>query len=163
MSQACHAPTTPAAPPATAALPFTPTRRGIGAATLAALCGGAFGAAVVLPDPSEAFPTPASPDADLLAACAAFDVLERAYRATDFGCTPYTPEDLANDAERDRISAAQWPLIERMTELRATTRAGQVARARSLALWRPELLESGPGDISECLTSAIVRDLVGEV
>ena len=108
-----------------------PSRRHLGAATLAALCGAAFAGAVVLPDPGEAFTVPASPDAELLAACAAFDALEAAYRATDFRAVPYTPEAIAAEAEQDRIAAAQKPLVARMTKLRAVTQEGRMARARS--------------------------------
>lgn len=103
-----------------------------------------------------------SPDAELLATCADFDALERAYQRTDFTCVGGTPEDLASDAERDRISAAQTSLVNRMGELQAFTRAGQVARGRSLALWKPELLNDAPGDFAEALMAAIVRDLIGE-
>ncbi|MGI4976253.1 MAG: hypothetical protein ACRYG6_04840 [Janthinobacterium lividum] len=140
-----------------------PSRRHlISGSILAALTGDAFAGAVVLPDHGEVFPPAPNPDADLLATCAAFDALERAYRATDFDCAPRTPEDLVNDAERSRIATAQNPLVERMAELRAVTRAGQIARARSLALWKPELLNDEPSDFGECLASAIVRDLIGE-
>ena len=48
-----------------------PTRRQlVGGSILAAACGAAFAGAVVLPNPSEASPTVASPDAHLLALCA---------------------------------------------------------------------------------------------
>ena len=156
MPQATHTPTTGRS------VTLTPSRRQFGGASLAALCGAAFAGAVVLPDPGEAFPPPANPDADLLATCARFDALERAYQRTDFTCVGGTPEDLASDAERSRIAAAQVPLVERMGEMQAFTRAGQVARARSLALWKPELLNDAPGDFAEVLMAAIVRDLVGE-
>ena len=140
-----------------------PTRRHfLGGAALAALTGGAFGAAIVLPDPGEAVPVIASPDAELLAACAAFDVLEAAYRATDFNAVPHTPEAYTADAEQDRISAEQRPLVVRMTELRATTHEGRMARARSLVASWPEIMADGEGSTLECLTYAIVRDLMGE-
>ena len=103
-----------------------------------------------------------SPDADLLKACAAFDVLERAYIAAPGDFWPGTPEERAVEAERDRISAAQDPLVERICELRAVTREGQAARARSLALWDAELMKPGPGDTGTWLTAAIVRDLISE-
>ena len=102
-----------------------------------------------------------APDADLLAACAAFDDLERAYQATGFNHAVRSPEDEAAEAERWRVSAAQDQLVERMCELRAVTRAGQAARARSLALWDGELMKDGTGDTGALLTAAIVRDLIG--
>ena len=102
-----------------------------------------------MPDRGEAFPAPASPDAELLAACAEFDAVERAYRATDFNCKSDTPEDLVNERERGRLYMAQVPVLNRTTEFQAVTHAGQVARARSFALWRPELLEDGEGNFGD--------------
>ena len=55
---------------------------------------------------------------------------------------------------------AQSPLVDRMCKLRATTMEGDRARACSLALWDAELMKDGPGDTGECLTAAIVRDLL---
>ncbi|MGI4941842.1 MAG: hypothetical protein ACRYHQ_14990 [Janthinobacterium lividum] len=152
--------TTPTTAGATA--PASTRRRVLGGAALAALTGGAFGAAIVLPNPGEAFPASASPDAELLAACAAFDALEGAYRATNFRAEPYTPEATAAEAEQDRITAAQRPLVARMTELRAVTHEGRVARARSLIGWWPDVMADGEGTTGECLTYATLRDLVGE-
>ncbi|MGI4793264.1 MAG: hypothetical protein ACRYG8_04100 [Janthinobacterium lividum] len=139
-----------------------PSRRQFGGSILAAACGAAFAGAVVLPDPGEAFPSPAIPDTELLAACAAFDALEAAYRATDFRAEPHTPEATAAEIEQDRITAAQRPLVARMTELRAITHEGRVARARSLIGWWPEVMADGEGTTGECLTYATLRDLVGE-
>lgn len=44
-----------------------PSRRQLGGSMLAAVCSAAFAGAVVLPDRGEAFPAPASPDAELIA------------------------------------------------------------------------------------------------
>ncbi len=140
-----------------------PSRRQLGGSILAAACGAAFAGALALPDPGEAFPAPTSPDAELLAACAAFDALEASYRATDFRTEPCTPEADAAEAEQHRITAAQEPLVARMTELRAVTHEGRVARARSLIGWWPEVMADGEGTTGECLTYATLRDLVGEV
>ncbi len=73
-----------------------------------------------------------------------------------------SPEDLAADAERARLVEAQRPLVAIMVDRKALTREGQAARARSLILWGPELMEEGPGDTAECLTYAVLRDLIGE-
>jgi hypothetical protein len=102
------------------------------------------------------------PDADLLEACAAFDVLERAFIAVGGNQPAGSPEEAAADAEREGLRGAQWPLVGRMSELRAVTREGQAARARSLALWDGELLNQGrkDRDAGEELTAAIVRDLL---
>ncbi len=100
----------------------------------------------------------ASPDAALLAACAAFDELEQAYVATHSGPVVLT-ESVAAESERDRLSDAQEPLVARMCELRAVTKEGQAARARSLALWDVELFkEAWQEDTGDRLTAAIVRD-----
>jgi hypothetical protein len=99
-------------------------------------------------------------DADLLEACAAFDELERRYLATDFGADSATAYGKAVIEEQGRCFDAQEPLASRMVEHRAMTMEGHRARARSLALWDAELLKDGTGDIGECLTAAIVRDLL---
>jgi hypothetical protein len=101
-----------------------------------------------------------SPDADLLAACAAFDALEREYLATGFGHEIGSPAEAVAEAEQERVSEAQRALVDRMCDLQAVTREGLAARAHSLALWDAELMKDGPGDIGECLTAAIVRDLL---
>ena len=103
-----------------------------------------------------------SPDAELLEVCAAFDVLERAY-ATSCADLPVSgPECDASEIEQGRIYDEQQPLVARMCELRAITREGQAARARSLATWHPELTWPGQsGDTGRRLTIAIVRDLIG--
>ena len=104
----------------------------------------------------------ASPDAELLAACAALDELERAYCATDFGCEPESPADLAADAERERLSDAQGPFVDRICELRALTREGQAARARSLVFWKPCLIKDNSGGCTDDrLIYAVLRDLIG--
>ena len=83
-----------------------PTRRSLlgGAAILAA-------APAVM---SEA--TSAHPDAELLAACAAHNELERAYLATGFSYECGTPEYDAAEAEQVRISAAQEPYVTRIAK-----------------------------------------------
>ncbi len=101
-----------------------------------------------------------SPDADLLEACAAFDDLERRYLATDFEADSSTAYGQAVVEEQRRCFDAQVPLLNHLVELRATTLEGHRARARSLALWDAELLKDGDGDFGECLTAAIVRDLL---
>ena len=103
------------------------------------------------------------PDAELLAACAAFDELERAYIATDFEAHTGSPEDIAAEAGRDCLRDAQDPLLARMVELRATTREGMMARARSLILWDGEVMQED-GPLAEFtntkLTRAVLRDLL---
>ena len=72
------------------------------------------------------------------------------------------PEWDAAEAERDRLADAQEPLADRICELRAVTREGQVARARSLALWDAELMKP-QADIIGQFTQAIVRDLLAGI
>ena len=105
-------------------------------------------------------PVPPSPDAELLRACAAFDALERAYLATYVPGVDDGPEWDTAEVERDRLADAQEPLVDRMWKLQAVTREGQIARARSLALWDAELMKPGKAFTNDRLTQAIVRDLM---
>jgi hypothetical protein len=100
-----------------------------------------------------------SPDAELLEACAAFDALEQAYIAGGGNYAPGSPEEDEAEAERMRLSDAQEPLVNRICDLRAITREGQVARASSLALWDAEMMKP-KDDIIGQFTQAIVRDLL---
>ena len=104
-------------------------------------------------------PVASHPDADLLNACATFDMLERAYLANGFAHDPLTLKGVAIEAEQDRIQREQHPLVDSMCEMRAVTMEGQAARARSLALWDAELMKP-QGDITGQFTQAIVRDLL---
>lgn len=105
----------------------TPSRRQLGASTLAALCGAAFAGAVVLPDPGEAFPaegirisgTPLqpSPDTRLLALCAEAMLLDQA------------AEDLHGAEEHATLR--QWFVVaKRIATTPALTPAGMQAKAR---------------------------------
>jgi hypothetical protein len=69
------------------------------------------------------------------------------------------PEWDAAEPKRDRLGDTQEPLADRICELRAVTREGQVARARSLAFWDAELMKP-KDDIIGQFTQAIVRDLL---
>ena len=107
-------------------------------------------------------PVHPSPDAELLETCAEFDAWEWQYLATDFEAVgDDTPKGRAAEAEQARFAEAQHPLVDRMCELRAITREGQAARARSLALWDAELMKPGKVYTNDRLTAAIVRDLIG--
>ncbi len=103
-----------------------------------------------------------SPNAALLAACAAFDELEHRYIDLGGDAAAGSPEEDAVADERSRLSTVQRPLVAKMCKLRAVTKEGQVARARSLALWDAELFkEAWHEDTGDRLTAAIVRDLIG--
>ncbi len=104
-------------------------------------------------------PLPRSPDAELLETCSAFDALERAYIAAGGDYAPGSLEEDMAEAERARLSDAQDPLVDRICDLRAVTNEGQVARARSLALWDAELMKPQK-DVGGWFVQAIVRDLL---
>ena len=100
------------------------------------------------------------PDAELLAACAAFDALEHEAEALQVG-----PGRIENDEARSRalavIVARQEPWLERMCALRAGGPAGWRARARSLALWdRDMLADYEMGYTDRRLLAALLRDMV---
>ena len=119
--------------------------------------------ALALAAPAGAADADPSADAELIATCAAFDNLERAYIATDHGAEHDSPEDVAAKTEQDRLTTAQDALVNRMVELRAITREGMAARARSLILWDAELMKAD-GEMAAYtggrLTQALVRDLL---
>ena len=143
-----------------------PSRRQLGGATLAALCGAAFAGAIVLPDPGEAFPAAASPDAELIRLCAECDALQGQVDAVWAEDKTHlsVPEQIAIEHIRD---AAQQPLLERMDPilerictLRATTPQGHAARARTLLMWDKDPCWVEAECWNDQLIGAIVRDLV---
>ncbi len=102
-----------------------------------------------------------SPDADLLEACAEFDTWQRRYLATDFEVAgDDTPEGQVEAAKQREFLDASDPALDRICEMRAVTREGQAARARSLALWDQELMKPDKDYTGDRLTQAIVRDLL---
>jgi len=112
MSKATPTPIT-----AGAIAPASTRRQVLGGAALAALIGGAFGAALVLPNPGEAFPSPVSPDADLLAACAEFFRVDTSVEAV--------PDDALS-----LVMEARDTLAQRISVTRAASAAGLQAKAR---------------------------------
>ncbi len=117
---------------------------------------GLLGAGLAILAAAPATPVQLHPDAELLAACAAFDELERAYISIS------STVDEAADAELDRIADAQDPLVERMCQLRATTREGESARVRSLLLWAPDLVDEESPSVDKMLLRSILRDLTND-
>lgn len=103
------------------------------------------------------------PDAELIALCAQLDALERAYLATDFAADDDTPAGDAAEAERERIAAAQEPIVDAICASPPLTPAGAVAVAHSLALWDAELLKKGGRGhcTDDRLLAALVRGLTG--
>ena len=135
-----------------------PSRRQLGGATLAALCGVAFAGTVVLPDPGEAFPAAAGPDAELLELCAAIDALQVQADALYVG-----PGRIENDDVRDDVLAPitgeQVPMIERMCELQPATLQGHLVRARTYWGWDKDPPERDSEYCNEAMQGAILRDL----
>ena len=88
------------------------------------------------------------PDAALIAACAAFDALERKAAA------------LSDDEEQaaDAISEQMTPLFYTICDTRATTLAGMRARAATLNLLAPDVISGGDG--ADALIAAMLRDLI---
>jgi len=100
-------------------------------------------------------------DAELLAVCAAFDATEHKYRRLFYG-----PARIVDDDERalaqEPIYAEQERLLEPLCRLRATTLDGFRARARTLALWAPDLLvpdETMEPTTDERMVAALLRDM----
>lgn len=99
------------------------------------------------------------PDAELLAACAAFDALEHEAEALQAG-----PGRIVDDEARSRaldvVVARQEPWLERMCALRVTSPVAWQARARSLALWdRDMLADYEDGYTDQRLLTALLRDM----
>ncbi len=146
---------------------LTSSRRQIGASTLAALCGAAFAGAVVLPDPGEAFPPPASPDAELIRFCAECDALQGqvdalwADRMTHLSNAEQIAIEHVRDAKQQPFLEQMDPLLERICEMRATTPQGHAARARTLLQWDKNPIWTHDECWNSQLIGAIVRDLVG--
>ncbi len=100
------------------------------------------------------------PDAELLAACAAFDALEHEAEALHLG-----PGRIADDEARSQALAAivarQEPWLERMCAIRVASPVCWQARARSLALWdRDMLVGYEHGYTDQRLLAALLRDMV---
>lgn len=104
-----------------------------------------------------------SPDAELIALCAEFDILEREFLATDFGAEADTPAGDHADAEQERIQEAQTELADRICGMRIDTLDGARALARTMALNNLDLFRraSPDGCTNERLVGALVGGLIG--
>ncbi len=120
-------------------------------------------ATLALSAAAAAAPAVLNPDIALIAHCAQLDALERAYLATDFAADDGTPAGDAAEAERERIAAAQEPIVDAICASPPCTLAGAAAVARSLALWDAELLKKGGEGhcTDDRLLAALVRGLTG--
>ena len=131
-----------------------PTRR----AVLAGASLGALPAAAMLPA--------ASPDADLIAACDRFVVMEAEYarlaRATDFLASEHvTPAMAALLAQFEAHSDVHHTLGEDIAAMVATTPEGLRAKARGVLAYLAG--DGEPGDMIGRLERSIALDLVGRV
>ncbi len=114
-------------------------------------------------DAARAPPPQSDPDAAVIAACAAFNVLER--RRLDL---IEEPGRIADDDARDQalgpLAGEQQDYLDRLCRQRATTLAGHQARAISFALWDGgELADRARahGLLEDRLLAALIRDLAG--
>ena len=131
-----------------------------GLTTLAEIAGVAPPAAAE--DHGVALAEPAAfPDAELLEACADADAVQRRMDVLYTG-----PTRVEDDAERDALLAPlqdeQEPFLEKVCDLRATTLAGHMARAHTLALWDKEALQPAGASWNSYIAAALVRDLLWE-
>jgi hypothetical protein len=101
----------------------------------------------------------AHPDAELIAACREFEELER-LRHSYRGSGKYDREEERKEDEfYAQIDSREAPLVDPICRLRATTEAGNTARARALS--EIAITENlGGGECSERMLAALLRDLV---
>lgn len=125
----------------------------------------ALGAAGAVPVDAEAASPAAhinNPDAELIRACIAFDVLERQVQDAQDG-----PDALADEDEADALVAQlnekQLVLLDIICAVRAQTVEGNLARLHTLALWLPDDVNSYPPPEGwgwdERLYHALIRDV----
>lgn len=157
MSKAIRSPITPPARPSVTSLTGRRAALGLfGAALLAAAPARAAGN----PGACGPLPVAASPDAELIRLCDAFNALEAKITAA----YSHGPEGIEDDNARDDflepIRAAQEELLGQIEVIRATTVQGVVARAAMFADWGYDILadwaESGAYD--DRMLFALVRD-----
>ena len=101
----------------------------------------------------------AKPDAELIALCARFDVLERKATACTGNHPCGSPAERAADAKRAKIVVQQEELVEQIVDLPCTTAAGVFAVGRSLAgyLSPEELEDENNHDMEHRLLAALLR------
>ncbi|MGI4797887.1 MAG: hypothetical protein ACRYG8_28335 [Janthinobacterium lividum] len=135
-----------------------PSRRQFGGATLAALCGVAFAGAIVLPNPGEAFPATASPDAVLLRLCAAAAEVDRKSLVLldAVADLPFShPASKAAWAESHRLMQTYHSALAEVVRITAHTPEGLRAKAGFLLAH----LEND-GEDSE-IARSLARDVLG--
>lgn len=117
---------------------------------------------------ADAVPGPDAPvclDCQLIAACLAFESLERRIDAFNDPASPaYIEDDNVRDRATAPIEAEQAPLMERICVLRAATPEAARVRARSYLLWHkainPAVDAAAPHrSWNDRLIAAMLRDL----
>lgn len=106
----------------------------------------------------------ASPDAELIENCAAYDALERQFLATDFDHPAGSTAEAAAIAERERFTAAQEPHLDAICASRPTTLAGYQALANTLVSVDFKLLQQNAarGCLFDRMLLALLGGLTGQ-
>lgn len=99
----------------------------------------------------------------LLEACTAFDALETEFIMTFDGSDldEESTEGMAVLADRDRIQAAQDPLVDAICDSPAITLAGLRAKARSLALYDEKAINVDATGHTDRLRTSLLQDILG--
>ena len=104
-----------------------------------------------------------TPDAQLIALCAEFDVLERRRQHAANAARTMEEEELADRVWAD-VSQQQKPMLDRMCSFPCVTLAGLGALAASLVLWDAGELSVAEDDaeapVNERLTAALLRSVM---
>ena len=122
-----------------------------------AFTAGAVAARTVLPIAAARAAVP-DREAELIAACAAFERLAVVY-AEACGAA----EDMAHDATLDRLDAAMSPWLATICRVPAETLGGLRAKARALAAWDGDAFvpnDDPRGCTDERLRASLIRDLL---
>ncbi len=117
-------------------------------------------AVLVLSGVAVAAPATINPDAELIALCAEFEVLER--KAVVALATNNEDQDRA-DAAAEAIDREQAPIVAAITACRPTTLAGFTALANIVVLLNLELIKISPtqGCTDERLLQVMLRGMTG--
>ena len=112
-------------------------------------------AADVLPPQGMTVMVMPSPDADLIADCVAFNVLERAIYITCLG-----DDCPIKEAEGERLRDEQTPIVARICARPARTMAGLEAKVRSLILCDEDAIDESAFSTHDLLRSSLLSDLL---
>jgi hypothetical protein len=102
-----------------------------------------------------------SADVELVNACAALDRLTWLERSVHHGGANYIEDDDQRLLYLESFEDEQEALRDQIANTPALTNEGIRAKARSLAMWAPDLLGDPGGDRAEILVTSILKDLTG--